>query len=70
MRGIHASSVGPIANPSLNPTFRIKNIPVVLHPLEIVSVSLDRLGEHVASLAREGDVIINALDELLSRAWE
>ncbi len=66
---VRTSSVGAITNPRLNPAFRIKNIPVVLHPLEIVSVSLDRLGKYVDSLAREGDVIINALDELLSRAW-
>jgi toxin CcdB len=66
---VRASSAGAIANPRLNPTFTIKNISVVLHPLEIVSVSRERLGECVDSLAREGDVIINALDELLSRAW-
>jgi len=67
---VRKSSVGVIANPRLNPTFKVKNIPVVLHPLEMVSVSLERLGERVDSLAQQGDIIVGALDELLSRAWE
>jgi hypothetical protein len=41
----------------------------VLHPLEIVSVSLEQLARPVASLAKEGDRIIQALDDLLTRAW-
>ena len=43
---------------------------VVLHPLEIVSVANDRLGIFVASLAAEGNRISDALDELLTRAWD
>jgi toxin CcdB len=42
---------------------------VVLHPLEIVSIATDQLGEKVASLAKEGDRITAAMDELLTRAW-
>jgi len=42
---VKASALGIIANPRLNPTFKIKNIAVVLHPLEIVSVSVSVLGE-------------------------
>jgi len=51
-----------------NPTFTIRNTVVVLHPLEIVSVPADQLGTRVVSLADEGERIIGALDELLSRA--
>ena len=61
--------VGKIGNRRFNPTFRIDGIPVVLHPLEIVSVACDRLGERVVSLEQEGGRIMDALDELLTRAW-
>jgi toxin CcdB len=40
-----------------------------LHPLEIVSVPNEQLGEFVESLAHEGNRIMDALDELLTRAW-
>ena len=53
----------------LNPVFTVKGMKVVLHPLEIVSVATEQLGEKVASLAQEGDLITGALDELLTRAW-
>jgi len=66
---VKASAVGKIANPRFNPTFKIGNTSVVLHPLEVVSVSLEQLGEPVASLVGEGDGIIHALDDLLTRAW-
>jgi toxin CcdB len=66
---VKASAVGKIANPRFNPTFKIGNTSVVLHPLEIVSVALDKLGKPVASLAGEGNRVILALDDLLSRAW-
>jgi len=49
--------------------FKIARVAVVLHPLELVSVAVDKLGEPVASLASEGNRIVGALDELLSRAW-
>jgi toxin CcdB len=53
----------------LNPVFTVKGIKVVLHPLEMVSVATDQLGEKVATLASEGDRITGAMDELLTRAW-
>jgi toxin CcdB len=53
----------------LNPAFIIDGVEVILHPLEIVSISNEQLGDKVASLAKEGDRITGALDELLTRAW-
>jgi hypothetical protein len=43
---------------------------VVLHPLEIVSIPVDQLGERVGSLAADAEAIVSALDELLARAWK
>jgi CcdB protein len=60
-------SLGKITNPRFNPTLRIKGRLVVLHPLEIVSVANENLGELVDSLKEDGDTIIAALDELLTR---
>jgi len=53
----------------MNPVFVIKGDRVVLHPRDMVSVVLDQLGEVVGSLAQEGQVIADALDELLTRSW-
>jgi toxin CcdB len=64
---VSKASLGKVANPRFNPTFRIKKQSVVLHPLEIVSVARENLGELVDSLEEEGDKIISALDELLTR---
>jgi toxin CcdB len=64
---VSKASLGKVANPRFNPTFRIKGQSVVLHPLEIVSVAQENLGERVDSLEDEGDKIISALDELLTR---
>jgi toxin CcdB len=64
---VNKSSLGKVANPRFNPTFRIKGVSVVLHPLEIVSVAKENLGAKVGSLTEEGDRIIAALDELLTR---
>jgi toxin CcdB len=47
----------------------VEGAQVVLNPLEIVSVPTEALGDRVASLAEESDLIIAALDELFSRAW-
>ena len=66
---VRKSELGKISNARFNPTFRIANVSVVLHPLEIVSVANDHLGEFVQSVAHEGDRIMNALDEMLTRAW-
>lgn len=54
---------------SLNPEFTIRNVRVVLHPLDVVSVPLDALGERVGSLADASDTIVAAMDEVLTRAW-
>jgi hypothetical protein len=41
---VNKSSLGKITNPRFNPTFRIKDQSVVLHPLDIVSVATENLG--------------------------
>jgi toxin CcdB len=64
---VSKTSLGKITNSRFNPTFRIKRMSVVLHPLEIVSVARENLGERVDSLAEEGDRIVAALDEMLTR---
>ena len=64
---VHKSLLGPIHQPRLNPTFTVKGTVVVLHPLEIVSVPLEKLGKPIASLASRGAQISDALDELLTR---
>lgn len=69
VRSSHLDNTAALANSSLNPAFTVKGIKVVLHPLEIVSVATDQLGEKVASLAKEGERITGAMDELLTRAW-
>lgn len=55
---------------ALNPTFLVETQEVVLHPLEIVSIPVEQLGEHVGSLATEADRIIAAIDVVISRAWK
>lgn len=66
---VRKSALGRLSHASFNPSFRIEGTQVVLHPLEIVSVAVDALGVKVDSLAADGDRIIDALDQLLSRAW-
>lgn len=58
------------AGSRMNPEFEVEGVPVVLHPLDMVSVALDQLGEHVTSLADHCQAIADALDELLTRAWD
>ena len=53
----------------INPVFEVLGIPVVLNPLDMVSVSLDQLGECVVCVADHGQAIADALDELLTRCW-
>jgi len=67
---VRKSAIGRISHSSFNPTFKIRGTPVVLHPLEIVSVPMSQLGDFVESLNDESQQIIAALDELLSRAWK
>jgi toxin CcdB len=64
---VRASAVGRVDNSRFNPTFRIANVQVVLHPLEMVSVSIEALGKPVGSLRAHAGQIIGALDELLLR---
>ena len=59
-----------VVEPNLNPSFQIEGADVVLHPLEIVSIANDRLGERVGTLVSEGDRIISAIDIVISRAWK
>ena len=65
---VKKSYLDKVTFPRFNPTFTIEGISVVLHPLELVSVSTDKLGQVVHSLAEEGQQIIDALDELITRA--
>ena len=57
------------AGSRMHPVFEVDGITVVLHPLDMVSVAVDQLGAHVASLAEFGQDIADALDELLTRSW-
>jgi toxin CcdB len=41
-----------------------------LHPLEVVSVPIEQLGDLVGSLSEEGQQIIAAPDEPFSQAWK
>ncbi len=67
---VKATVLGKINPVRFNPTFRIRGTAVVLHPLEMVSIPVEQLGSVVASLSAEGQQIMAALDELLSRAWK
>jgi toxin CcdB len=58
-----------VAGTRLNPVFKFKGQPLVLHPLDMVSVPMDQLGPCVGNLAEHGQVIADALDELLTRSW-
>lgn len=59
----------PSAGTRLNPTFTLIGAEVVLHPLDMVSVAVDQVGEYVDSLSEHGQRIADALDELLTRSW-
>jgi toxin CcdB len=67
---VRAADVGPLQFAAFNPKFSVRGTKVVLHPLEIVSIPVARLGERVGSLAASSQEIIAALDELLTRAWK
>lgn len=66
---VRKSHIRAVHHAGFNPGFTIKGVAVVLHPLEIVSVPADTLGDAVASLAAHGDRIIAAMDELMTRAY-
>ena len=59
----------PTVGARMNPAFVIEGVRVVLHPLDVVSVAIDQLGVVVGSLAQDGQLIADALDELLTRSW-
>ena len=59
-----------IAGTRMNPSFKVRGVVLVLHPLDMVSVACDQLGECVGSLAEHGQEIADALDELLTRSWQ
>jgi toxin CcdB len=67
---VRKATLEKIGNPRFNPTFKIEKTLVVLHPLEIVSVPNEQLGDFVTSLDHEGGRIMDALDELLTQAWK
>ncbi|QEA11786.1 CcdB family protein [Comamonas flocculans] len=60
---------GRVVGTRMNPVFEIGGQTVVLHPLDMVSVAMDQLGPVVGNLAEQGQVISDALDELLTRSW-
>jgi toxin CcdB len=55
------------AGARLNPVFQVQGVDAVLHPLDMVSEAMDQLGEKIASLTEQGQLISDALDELLTR---
>jgi toxin CcdB len=59
----------PTVGARMNPFFVVDGIRVVLHPLDMVSVAVDQLGEVVGSLLQEGQIIADSLDELMTRSW-
>jgi toxin CcdB len=57
-------AIGKVSFAGFNPTFKIRRVAVVLHPLEIVSVPVDQLGEVVGSLSDESRLIVAASQKL------
>jgi toxin CcdB len=49
-----------VSFPRFNPTFTIEGTPVVLHPLEVVSVATDKLSKVMHSLAEQSQRIIGS----------
>ncbi len=74
-RGRHAGAANPAPTKHPHrgsqgePNFVIEGVRCVLHPLDMVLVADDQRGEVVGSLAQEGQIIADALDELLTRSW-
>lgn len=67
---VRSSAIGKISHGVFNPTFKIRGTSVVLHPLEIVSIPVKALGGLVGSLKSESQLIVAALDELLTQSWQ
>ena len=67
---VRKSALSPgMAGTRMNPSFQVRGATVVLHPLDMVSVALEQLGEKVGSLAEHGQALADALDEVFTRAW-
>jgi toxin CcdB len=54
----------------LNPGFEIEGTKVVLNPLQVASLAVERMGERVGSLKNEADRVIASIDLLITRAWQ
>jgi toxin CcdB len=67
---VRSSVIGKVSHATFNPAFKIRGTSVVLHPLEIVSIPVNQLGAMVGSLSDQSQLIVAALDELLTRAWK
>jgi toxin CcdB len=67
---VRKTAVGNFAHGNLNPVFKVEGVSVILHPLEIVSIPIEQLGDLVESLSQDGHRIMTALDELLTQAWK
>jgi toxin CcdB len=67
---VRSTAIGKISHAAFNPSFKIRGISVVLHPLEIVSIPVNQLGTLVGSLSDQSQLIVAALDDLLTRAWK
>lgn len=67
---VRSTALGKVSHATFNPTFKIRGTSVVLHPLEIVSIPVDKLGALIGSLKSESQLIVAALDELLTQAWK
>ena len=65
---VQKSYLDSVALPRFNPTFKIEDTDVVLHPLEIVSIDVQKLGELVTSLDHSGQQVVDAIDTLITRA--
>lgn len=66
---VRRAATGTVRASRLNPSFIVEGVELVLHPLELVSLSLDQLGAIVGSLKDDGQVITDALDEVFTRSW-
>ncbi len=58
----------PTVGSRLNPVLSVQGVELVLHPLDMGSVALDQLGSCVGSLASQGELIAQALNELMTGA--
>jgi toxin CcdB len=63
---VRSAAIGKISHTAFNPTFKIRGTSVVLHPLEIVSIPVNQLGALVGSLSDQSQLIVAALDDLLT----